>query len=443
MRHFVKTLSVCLLLADAKAHALGIGDMRVKSSLNDRFSADIVLSLNAGDNPNDIHVQLAPFDKFSERGVPWSRDLLKLKFESVQQNGHSVVIRVRSAGIISEPVLVFLLQARSQKGTVYRQFTVLLDPPDHYEPVHVRQESTSEVHTRHYSAPRASYDSSPKVRRPQYYQPRPKPPALKSSAPIVVAAINKSPGWVSVRKNDGLFQIARRINSGGRVSNEQMAMALFNSNPKAFFSPNINALKAGQSLRVPEHKTVLQLSPSDAKTEFYRQNRVWKEGVLPVPESSPAVAPSPPPVVTTGGQKKLTLTAPTDTLIDQNIMLTDIDKNSPIKPEDSIDILSNKVIDLQDRLEKMEQQMANMQKLLLVKDQQLALLQNDQMADPQNANFKAQLLGILNKITAYFKAESRRMLYITVGFIELLALGLIGYYSTKKIKTKKVKAHRY
>lgn len=430
MRHFVKTAGLCLLLVHAPVHALSIGNIRVKSTLNQRFNADIVLSLNAGDNPNDIHVQLAPYDKFSERGVPWDKELLKLRFEPVQRNNQTVVIRVKSNSAITEPVLVFLLQASSQKGTIYRQFTVLLEPPADYEPVRIRKHVEPDITvTRQYHEPRNGFYTPPHERK------LPAPVRAKPFKPA--PEIKRKADWVHVRNNDSLSKIAKRLNEG--VSPEQMTIALYNANPKAFFSPNINALKAGQTLRVPERKVLNSLSALQARAEFYRQNRAWKERLStpPEPKAEPPVAAEMPV------QKKLILTAPTETSIDQNALLISDEINEAIKPLNSVDALDEKVQSLQERLNKMEQQMAGMQKLLLLKDEQLASLQNREIDNSKTLDQQSRLARFLSMITSFFTAESKSLLYVIVGFLELVGFGLIGYYSTKKTKAKKVKSERY
>jgi pilus assembly protein FimV len=444
MRHFIKTAGMCLLLAHDSAQALSIGNIRVRSALSQRFNADIVVALNTGDNPNDIHVQLAPFDKFTERGIPWDRELLKLHFEPVQSSGSSVVIRVRSGGAITEPVLVFLLQVSSQKGTVYRQFTVLLEPPANYEPVKIRRSVEPERRAiMHYESgngfytPHAERKPAPARSKPVLVKPVQVVKSVKSS--VTAPDVKRKPDWISVRNNDSVSKIAKRLNGG--VNYEQMAIALYNANPSAFFSPNINALKAGETLRIPDRKVLNSLSSGEARTEFYRQNRAWKERLsapLPIPQEPAKMIEAPEPV-----QKKLTLTAPTDIPVDQYGLLLSDDINASIKPLSSVDALTEQVQSLQERLNKMELQMDSMQKMLLVKDAQLAELQNRSATHSIMDVVHEQWTQFSNMLNIYFKLTSDSLLYLVVGFMEVLLLSLIGYYVTKKPKAPKTKADRY
>ncbi|SJM93834.1 FimV family protein [Crenothrix polyspora] len=437
MVRFIKATGICLLLAHNSAQALNIGNIRVKSALNQSFNADIMLSLNTGDNAGDIHVQLAPYDKFSEQGVPWDRELLKLHFNTVQSTGNSVLIRVKSSGVISEPVLVFLLQASSRKGTIYRQFTVLLDPPANYESVRITRRAEAEITApRQYREPRSGfYTPSAQRKRASAYTPVPARARFATPMPVV----KKKPDWVAVRSNDSVSKIAKRLY--GSVNYEHMAIALYNANPKAFFSPNINALKAGQSLRVPERKDLNSLSAFAARAEFYRQNRDWKEHRVtpppPEPQSATAVGETPIPV-----QKKLTLSAPADAALDLNALLLSDEINAAIKPLARIDALNEKMQSLQDRLNKMEEQMSGMQKMLLVKDKQLALLQSQQTHEANATVLPSWLTEFIHNIMPNF-VENRSVMYMLVGLAELIGLGLLSFYATKKFKTKKIQLDRY
>ncbi len=145
MRNLTRTLAVVSLLAPASAHPLGIGDIKLHSALNQNLNAEIPLVVSAGENAADIKVNLAPPDKFDEAGVPWSYFLSKIKFEPAVGPNGSVVIKLSSREALKEPVLDLLLEVSWPKGNLYREFTVLVDPPAAYSqatiPVSTRVES--------------------------------------------------------------------------------------------------------------------------------------------------------------------------------------------------------------------------------------------------------------------------------------------------------------
>ncbi|MGZ8903935.1 MAG: type IV pilus assembly protein FimV, partial [Methylobacter sp.] len=144
MRNLTKTLAVVSLLASANAYPLGIGDIKLHSALNQNLKAEIALVLSAGEKVSDIKVNLAPSDKFVESGVPWSPFLSKIKFESVVRPNGSVVIKLSSREALKEPFLGLLLEVSWPKGNLYREFTVLVDPPVAYEQATIPISANSE-----------------------------------------------------------------------------------------------------------------------------------------------------------------------------------------------------------------------------------------------------------------------------------------------------------
>ena len=59
--------------------------------------------------------------------------LSKIKFEPVVRPNGSVVIKLSSKEALKEPFLDFLLEVSWPKGNLYREFTVLVDPPSVYK----------------------------------------------------------------------------------------------------------------------------------------------------------------------------------------------------------------------------------------------------------------------------------------------------------------------
>ena len=137
MRNLTKTLAVISLLAPASGYSLGIGDIKLHSALNQNLDAEIALVVLADEKSSDIKVNLAPPDKFDEAGVPWTSFLSKIKFETKVGTNGSVIIKLSSREAVKEPFLDLLLEVNWPKGSLYREFTVLLDPPSAYKQANV------------------------------------------------------------------------------------------------------------------------------------------------------------------------------------------------------------------------------------------------------------------------------------------------------------------
>jgi len=124
-------------MTPAIGYSLGIGDITLYSALNQNLDAEIALVVLADEKSSDIKVNLAPPDKFDEAGVPWTSFLSKIKFETKIGTNGSVIIRLSSREAVKEPFLDLLLEVSWPKGSLYREFTMLLDPPSSYKQANV------------------------------------------------------------------------------------------------------------------------------------------------------------------------------------------------------------------------------------------------------------------------------------------------------------------
>ena len=122
-------LGACALLLSQIAVAIGLGEIRPDSAMDERFKAEIEL-LNIGDlNENQMAIGLAPPEDFENAGVDRDFQLADLKFRLDLSNQSRPVIRISSRRPIREPYLNFLVELRWPSGRLLREYTVLLDLP--------------------------------------------------------------------------------------------------------------------------------------------------------------------------------------------------------------------------------------------------------------------------------------------------------------------------
>ncbi|MDC6153338.1 type IV pilus assembly protein FimV [Achromobacter ruhlandii] len=74
-------------------------------------------------------------------------------------------------------------------------------------------------------------------------------------------------GSVNVKSGDTLFAIAQR-NAVPNASVYQMLVALWRANPDAFIQNNMNLVRAGQKLAIPDAATVRAVDPAEARRIF-------------------------------------------------------------------------------------------------------------------------------------------------------------------------------
>ncbi len=128
VRKLATAAAVSLILASSGAHALGLGDIEMRSALNQPMNAQIRLTSVQPGEADGMIVTLAAPDAFNRAGIERSQALKNLKF-AVDYEGPSPVIRISSSTPVVEPFLNFLLEVQWPTGRMVREYTVLLDPP--------------------------------------------------------------------------------------------------------------------------------------------------------------------------------------------------------------------------------------------------------------------------------------------------------------------------
>ena len=283
------------------ASALGLGEISLRSALNQPFVAEIPVSSDSAEDLGQLSVQLAPAATFERYGLDRPRFLDDLKFQ-VQRDGSRTVIRVTSTQPVSEPFVSVLLDVAWPQGRLLREYTVLLDPPTFAGPDGAGQTRSQSV-----AAPPAAAGpvaSPPAIRRAP---PAETAPAIRDSAaggaPSMgsVTAGPDGDSYGPVRANETLWRISERLRADSNLSVNQMMVALFRANPEAF-AGNINRLRRGAILRVPRGDELTGLSSREANAEVQRQNQEWR-GVVgsPAPARLQLVPPTEPAEPTASG----------------------------------------------------------------------------------------------------------------------------------------------
>jgi pilus assembly protein FimV len=123
-----KILAFCLLgVVHLDIFALGLGEIHVKSALNEPLAATIDLSGASGVTEEELLVQLGSDADFKQMGISRESVLLQLKFEP-KLKGDNPVISVTSDRPIREPVLNFILNLQSPKAQMMKEYTIFLNP---------------------------------------------------------------------------------------------------------------------------------------------------------------------------------------------------------------------------------------------------------------------------------------------------------------------------
>ncbi len=260
------------------AGALGLSTIELNSALNEPLDARIKLLGTTPDQLDFLRVSLGSSEDFSRAGIPRPFFLVSLKFKVVEPENAEPYISVTSQDSVKEPFLNFLIRAEWQTGRILREYTVLLDPPlynpyrslSSTEPAAGSQPVTDTGDAEKTAVGGTDVALSHEV---HYNSSAPTAPRTRSTA----SSYGTGPNQTLVGEAETLWSIASRMRPNNSVSVQQMMLALFNHNPDAFINNNMNLLKRGAVLEMPDLEQANDTSTSEAISELNRHQEMWEE----------------------------------------------------------------------------------------------------------------------------------------------------------------------
>ena len=373
VRRLTLLLMLTVMLIPGSVFALGLGEIHLKSALNQAFDAKIDLLSVQADELDGVKVTLATPEAFDRAGVDRLFILTKLQYKPDLNEEGKPVIHVTSRQAIHEPFLNFLVEVNWAKGRLIREYTVLLDPPVTLD----RKPSPVKAPITEAHAPTASPVSSGVQSRPMQVAGKPAEGAVLTQA----GADEYGP----VMANESLWKIANRTKPQGATV-EQMMMALQRKNPHAFFRQNVNNLKRGSILRMPTQEEIDFLSVLEARVKFSNQVVDWKANQATAPTSDVGGAPG---IVTDTKQSapvsklKLASVRPEGegkggvSEGDGTEELTSKLENELILAREQFESAKQERNELGAQVSELESQLTDLESLLAVRNEQLARLQNE------------------------------------------------------------------
>lgn len=117
------------LLMMPMAYALSLGEINVRSALNDPLDAEIMVhSTDAGEILN-ARIQLASREIHNKAGLTINQHLLRMKFKPIVSENGKFAIQATTLRPVSEPVLEFIIEVRGGSSNLIRSYAIHLDPP--------------------------------------------------------------------------------------------------------------------------------------------------------------------------------------------------------------------------------------------------------------------------------------------------------------------------
>jgi len=261
---FGKALVLALLLLPAIASAAGFGRLTVQSNIGQPLSAEIDLVSVSPDTAGTLSARLAGPDAYQQANLQYNSALSGIKLTIERRADGQHFIRLTGSRPVNEPFIDLLVELSGAGTRLTREYTALLDPPG-FTPAP--------------AAPVAVAPARPVVAPVQQAAPAAAPAAPAPAAKPIRGAPRESGGkaqeYGPIAKGETLGRIAASLKPEG-VSLEQMMVGLYRSNPDAFIRNNMNLVKSGRILRVPDAQELAAIPQGDAVKEYKTQVSDWR-----------------------------------------------------------------------------------------------------------------------------------------------------------------------
>ena len=284
----VAAAALCLFMPSA--WALGLGPLVVKSTLGEGLRAEIDVSSLTPEEASNLQIKIANPEAYRAAGVDYNNILSGTQVTLQRRSDGRPYLRLSSDRAVQEPFVDVILDLNWNTGRLVREYTLLFDPPVTRAQAPAAQPATAPIVS---AAPPPVTAAQPRpVAKAPPAMPEPRPPA---AAPRASATLAESPKAAPapapapaaeprkaaaaaaasesyrVKRGDTLSGIAAETHADG-VSLDQMLVALYRANPDAFISENMNRLKAGALLSVPQADVANAIPSSEARQVIQAQS---------------------------------------------------------------------------------------------------------------------------------------------------------------------------
>jgi pilus assembly protein FimV len=276
----LKWTLAALIVGSPAAMALGLGDIHLHSSLNAPLDADIDLIGATPDDLANLKAQVASRDKFQQQGLDWPAFLSSVTLKPMHTSDGRDILKVHSAVAITEPFVTILVELNWARGHVTHEYTVLLDPP-----VFTPDQGQAAGAAASVAAPAVGSGTRAGAIQREPAAPAPAPPALPSpAAPTARTAPAATSGQTyRVQRGDTLSRIAAHESAATTQPEVRRWMvATYQGNLDAF-DKNMNLLRTGAVLRMPDAAALGAVSTSEALAEVRRQYAAWHSNAPAAP----------------------------------------------------------------------------------------------------------------------------------------------------------------
>ena len=402
----------CLLLLPLVGNALQLGKIVVTSSQGQPLNAEIEMMLTPGEDLSKLKTSLATKESYESQGIERVAIHNNISVELQKNEKGQTILKLKSTQPVPDPFLDLLIQVDSAKGRNYREYTVLLDPPE--TPI-IQQEKivaidkAEPLQMNDKKEVKESVDKN-KITFEKENKNNLKP--LEKNKPADLSS--KS---ITVKPADTIYKIARENKIPG-ITTEQMVVGIFNLNELAFTNKNINGLEVGQKIALPTKDDFMNLTHAKAMAEIKIQSSQWNKYSTKTAEAvanSPKVISTAPEVPLTPAtiiQNQPASSAPriklTGDTLTNNKNSKEIVQKEINQINDDKTALEKNIKDAEQKIILLEKELADAKKILTISNQALFDLQekSKQVNQTKDSTTKAPIVESKPELTSLISQAS-------------------------------------
>lgn len=287
------------------AQALQLGKISINSKQEQPLNADIEVIITKADDVTELVPSIASKEDFESQGIERLPVHANIDANFVKNSEGKIYLKLKSDKPVKDPFLDLLIQIDSPKGRNYREYTVLLDPPDPMDRMinETLEKDSAKKNNNKLPAKdlaegkKREIDSEKKSKENQDLietqkeevvegeqktakKEQPKEAVKNTKEEAIDDQDNDEQKTVKSIPGKTLYQIARE-NSLSGITLEQMVVGIYQNNKKVFAEGNINGLNKNQILTVPNKSYFSDLSHLEARKILKSQNDEWKKLTQP------------------------------------------------------------------------------------------------------------------------------------------------------------------
>ena len=287
------------------AQALQLGKISINSKQEQPLNADIEVILTKADDVTELVPSIASKEDFESQGIERLPVHANIDANFVKNSEGKIYLKLKSDKPVKDPFLDLLIQIDSPKGRNYREYTVLLDPPDPMDKMinETLEKDSSKKDSNKLPAKdlaegkKREIDSDKNVEEKIDLTEKKKEEVVEEKQEtakkedVKESVVNSKEEDLDDQEIDELktvksvpgktlYQIGRE-NSLSGITLEQMVVGIYQNNRKAFAEGNINGLNKNQVLTIPNKSYFSDLSHLEARKILKSQNDEWKKLTQP------------------------------------------------------------------------------------------------------------------------------------------------------------------